>query len=480
MIRNIITKINMTKEKLEKLSESKYDIIVIGAGSGGLNVASFTAAAGLRTLLIDKSGKHIGGDCLNTGCVPSKALIHISKELEIKNKNIKDVTDYIKSKQDYIRENENPEYLKKKNIIFKSGVVKFVNEKEISLDGEILSAKNYVLATGSRARKLSMPSDHSLPLYNNENIFEIKELPKRFIFMGGGPINCELGQSFARLGCDVTIINSGEQILSKEIKEARDILEETFQNQNIKIINNADILKIENKKLYYNNKENYILEDRENDEPQSVECDAVFVGIGRVLNIDNLDLEKAGVEYDKNKTRLIVDKYLRTTNKNIHVVGDVAGKYMFTHAAEMHAKIVLNNIFSPIKKAFDNKYISWVTFTQPEIATFGLSETVAENKKLETIFKTLEHDDRAITDEDRGFVKLYIDKAGLIHGGTIVSNVAGEISQEVIMAMSNKIPLSKIFEKVYAYPTAGRIIKSVAQSYMTRFFTDNKKKLLRI
>ena len=206
-------------------------------------------------------------------------------------------------------------------------------------------------------------------------------------------------------------------------------------------------------------------------EVKSVDADAVFVGVGRELNIDNLDLEKAGIEFTQDKSKLIVNEYLQTTNKSIYAVGDAAGNYMFTHAAEMHAKIVLNNLFSPIAKKFDDKYISWVTFTTPEVATFGISEAKAKEKGLETLHKTLEHDDRAITDEDNGFVRLYIDKAGLIHGGTIVSNVAGEISQEVVLAMTNKISLTQIFNKVYAYPTAGRVIRSIAQDFASRKVT---------
>lgn len=220
----------------------KYDIIIIGAGSGGLNVAGFFSRLKLKILLIDKSNKHIGGDCLNTGCVPSKALIHVANQIyegkladrfyttnnvnENKSEvdsavksfvDISKIVSYIKSKQDFIRESENPDYLKNKGIDYISGSTKFLNENTVTVlsnDGinTKYQAKNIILATGSRPRKLSIQNDKSVKEYNNENIFEIKNLPKDFVFIGGGPINCELGQAFSRLGSKVTILNTSTRI----------------------------------------------------------------------------------------------------------------------------------------------------------------------------------------------------------------------------------------------------------------------------
>ena len=486
----------MIQEKNKQVEN--YDIIIIGAGSGGLNVAGFFSRLKLKVLLIDKSSEHIGGDCLNAGCVPSKALIHIANQIyegrmskrfyfdkfSPVNKSWLDndggidmnkIVEYIKSKQDFIRESENPEYLKDKGIDYISGVAKFVNKNTISLQnntGEIINyeAKNIVLATGSRPRKLNVENDKSIAEYNNENIFTINSIPKEFIFIGAGPINCELGQAFSRLGSKVTILNTGNRILEKESTEASDILERQFLEEGIKIINNIKIKKIKNKKVFYI-KDNIL---------ENINADAVFVGIGRELNIDNLDLEKAGIELDASKNKLIINSFLQTTNKNVYVVGDVAGNYQFTHAAEMHAKVVAKNLLSPIKTSFDASNIAWVTYTSPEIATFGVDQKVALENNFEIISKDFKHDDRAIVDENQdGFLKLFVDKKGVIKGGAMISKNAGELSSELVLAMSNNISLEKIFNKVYPYPVASRINKQLSGEWVSRKLTNTNIKLLR-
>lgn len=467
------------------MTPTQYDLIIIGAGSGGLNVAGFFSRLSLRVLLIDKADEYIGGDCLNTGCVPSKALIHVANTIhEGKSANqflshentqqvdIKKITDYISSKQDFIREQENPNYLKNKGIEYRSGKAKFIDTKTITLNGEKLTAKKFIIATGSRPRTLLIPNDKSIKEFNNENIFSIDFLPKEFVFIGGGPINCELGQAFSRLGSKVTILHTGERILEKEPLEASIAVQKAFSKESITVVTNVRITSIADKKITYTTKEKVT--------PLELHADALFVGIGRELVIDTLDLEKADVKLHETKTRLIVDDHLRTTNPNIYVVGDVAGNFQFTHAAEMHAKIVIGNILSPFKKKFDAKHIAWVTYTSPEVATFGIDEKKAKELGYETITTTFEHEDRAIVDENQdGFSTLYIDTKGYIHGGTMVAKNAGELSQELVLAMASRIPLSQIFNKVYPYPTAGRINRKIAGEWMSRKLTDSTSKILR-
>lgn len=468
---------------MEKIT---YDIIIIGAGSGGLNVAGFFSQLKLRVLLIDKGDEHIGGDCLNTGCVPSKALIHVANQVnETRNASrflstenhievdIKKVTEYILSKQNHIRKSENPDYLKNKGINYLSGEAKFVDTNTITINGSLYTAKNLVVATGSRARKLSVENDKSLPEYTNETIFSIDFLPKKFVFIGGGPINCELGQVFSRLGSQVTILNSGKRILEKELEEVSTILQKTFTDENIIVTNNTSIIKIEEKKVWYT--------VAGSEEIVCVEADAVFVGIGRELNIDTLDLEKGSIQLHESKTRLIVDDYLRTTNPHVYVVGDVAGNYQFTHAAEMHAKVVIKNMISPFKEKFDAKNIAWATYTSPQIATFGISKKDAESNGYTILQKEFDHEDRAIVDEnEEGKLILYVDKNEYIQGGTMIGENAGEISQELILAMSSRIKLSSLFNKVYPYPTASRINKQIAGDYMRSKLTTKVIWLLRL
>lgn len=446
-----------------------YDIIIIGAGSGGLNVAGFFSRLSLRILLIDKNSNRIGGDCLNTGCVPSKALIHIANQVHDAKKaeiflhdratvasqvDIKKVTDYITAKQSEIRESENVEYLQKKGISFIEGEAFFVDTKTVQVGTDLYTAKHIVLATGSRPRKSGIENDNSVSEYTNETIFTIDVLPKNIVCIGGGPISCELGQAFSRLGSKVTILTTGSRILEKETEEVSGVLESVFEKEGIRVVKNAVVEKIASGSVHYN----------VSGSTESLQVDAVFWGIGRDLALDDsLGLDKAGIMKHENGSKLIVDEYLRTTNKNVYVVGDVAGNYQFTHAAEMHANVVITNMLSPRKKTFSAKHIAWVTYTSPEIATFGIQKSDAESKGLEVIRYSFSHDDRAIIDENQqGFVEVYIDKKGYIHGGTMVGNNAGELVQELILAMSTKVSLSQIFTKVYPYPSASRVNKSLA------------------
>jgi pyruvate/2-oxoglutarate dehydrogenase complex dihydrolipoamide dehydrogenase (E3) component len=478
---------NMKNKVKNNMTKIPYDIIVIGAGSAGLNIASFFARIKLRVLLVDKSDCHIGGDCLNSGCVPSKALLHVAAQIqqskladrfyasnniqtEKRQVNIQAVTDLIRSKQDYIRASENPEYLKQKGIEYISGNAEFINKNTIKIGDVEYSAKHFVLATGSRARLLDIPNDSSIPVFTNETIFSIDYLPRDFVFVGGGPINCELGQAFSRLGSKVTILNSASRILEKELPEVSALLQTSLEQEGVTIINNVVVETIENKSLRYS----------VSGGTQKITADGVFVGIGRVLNIENLGFAAAGVKVNESKTKLVVDKYLRTTNKHIYVAGDVAGNYQFTHAAEMHAKTVISNILSPRKNAFDAANISWVTFTSPEIATFGLARNVAQERgyTIETVM--LQHSDRAIVDETQnGFVSVYIDKKGYVRGGTAVCSLAGEIVQELVLAMSARVPVSTLFEKVYAYPVATRINKQLISQNMAKKLTNTNIWLLK-
>ena len=467
------------------METKKYDIIIIGAGSGGLNVAGFFSRLLLRVLLIDKKDENIGGDCLNTGCVPSKALIHVANQIhtaqnvgrfcESASENrvdMKKVIDYIHSKQEYIRHDENPEYLRNKGIEYMSGSVQFVNENNITLSGTLYTAKHFVLATGGRARELTVKNDGSIRQFTNETIFSIDFLPMNFVFIGGGPINCELGQAFSRLGSKVTILNSGARILEKESEEVSSIMEGQFIEEGIRVVHGVKIEKIEGGKVWYT--------AGESTELQSLECGAVFVGIGRVLNIEGLDLEKAGIQIHENKTKLIVDPYLRTANKRVYVVGDVAGNYQFTHTAEMHAKVVIGNMLSPFKKRFSGEEIAWVTYTTPEVATFGIDKKTALALGCEVLHKDFLHEDRAIVDENqKGFVDVYVDARGCIKGGTMVADGAGELSQELILAMTAKVPLSQMFKKVYPYPVASRINRQLIGDYMGRKLTDRTISILR-
>lgn len=465
--------------------QNHYDIICIGAGSGGLNIASFTNRIGLKTLLVDKTDRNIGGDCLNFGCVPSKALIHISRlfhdakqasEFGLRTSGIADikkVTDYVSSKVEHIREHENADYFRKKGMDVELGEAKFINDNSIQVNNKTLSAKKIIIATGSRPKKLKIPGIENLTygkdLFTNENIFQIKKLPKKLLVIGGGPIGCELGQAFARLGSQVTMI-ARSNLLNKEPKEVQEIMKEQLEKE-LKIIRNALP-----QKILGSNK--ILIRDNKKGSESKLEFDAILVSIGRTLNTD-LDLEKANIQLEENG-KIKVNEYLQTTNKNILLCGDIAGSYQFTHAAELHAGVILNNFFNPIRKKANYDKFSWVTFTDPEIATWGQSEEELKEKGIqyEKLVSDLKHDDRSITDNESGKLILYINNNRIL-GGTLVRNGAGEIAQELILATHKDLKLKDIFSKIYAYPTAARINKSIIANHMGKNLSEFTKKLLK-
>jgi len=468
------------------MKNKTFDIIVIGAGSGGLNIAVFANRIGLSTLLVDKSDKNIGGDCLNFGCVPSKALIHVARTAHVGRNlekfglkttgmmDIHAVMAYVKSKQDIIREHENADWFRKSGMSVALGEAKFIGPNKIVVGDAVYGGKHIVLATGSRPRTISLPGIEHVRVFNNESIFDIDFIPKNLVIIGGGPIGIEIGQAFQRLGSQITILERGEKFLPKEDKDITDILYKRLASEGLNVLFHAQAKSIR--------KSGELVVEVDGHE-RLLPADALFVGIGRQLNIEGLDLDKANIELEEGGQKLKADRYLRTTNKNIVVCGDVAGQHQFTHAAELHASIIIRNWFSPFKKKLINDNLSWVTFTDPEIATFGISAEELKKRGIphETIAESFSHDDRAITDDYRdSLLKIHISKKGKILGGTMIAQHAGELIQELILAQTHSMSLADIFTKIYPYPTATRINKHAAQNYQGRKLNEFSKKLLRM
>lgn len=465
----------------------KYDVIVIGAGSGGLNVAGFMNRVGLKVLLIDKRDEKIGGDCLNFGCVPSKALVHVSRKIYAARKvkefglningevDIGKVMKYIDDKKEVIRKVENAGYFRKKGMDVVLGKAKFASKGSVVVNKKEYFGKKIIIASGSRPRVLSIKSIENLRYgenyFNNENVFDLKRLPKSLVVIGGGPIGVEIGQCLSRLGSKVVILVRGDKFLPKEDSEISSVLLERLRREGIEVSFNTSPLEV---------LEGNRLRVREGENDRDISYDGVFVGIGRELNLD-LDLKKAGIEVDGDKGNLKVDKYLRTTNSCVYVCGDAAGGMQFTHMAELHAKTLLYNFFSPLKKAVSYDNFSWVTFSDPEIATFGLSGEQLKEKgiKHERLLMDFGRDDRAIVgDYEDSKMILNVD-GGKILGGSIVAPNAGEIVQELVLAMSSGLGARDIFDKVYAYPVASRVNKRIVSKLFERKLTKFNKKVLR-
>lgn len=470
------------------MAKRGFDIIVIGAGSGGLSVGLFMNQVGFKVLLVSKSDKDIGGDCLNDGCVPSKALLHAAKlvkqaqeatqfGLQLNGKvDIKEVMRYIRSKQSLIRTHENVQWLCDQGITVALGNASFTGKQEIEVDGKLYSAKKIVIATGSKPCKLTVDGVERINYFDNESIFHLDTLPHKILCIGAGPIGIEIAQALSYLGSEVMIVHQGAEILEHDDPTVTAILKDQLEKDGIKFLLKTNVER-------FTSGTEAIIKSKSG-KIHTIQFDAVFVAIGRELLLDSLNLEKANIVVENKK--MVIDRYLRTTNKNVMACGDVAGDMQFSHAAEFHARLIINNLFSPFKKKLDNRYMSWVTFTDPELATFGLSETKLKQQgiKYNRLEKGFKEDDRAVVDNyTYGKLVLFVSEAGFLKkqkllGGTMIAPNAGELIQELILANSAKLSVKALFNKVYPYPVASRINQSLITDLMSAGLTPTIKALL--
>ncbi|HEV7349734.1 dihydrolipoyl dehydrogenase family protein [Telluribacter sp.] len=476
-------------EKSEKQpTDLLYDIIVIGAGSGGLSVALPLHEFGLRVLLIDKADAAIGGDCLNDGCVPSKALIHAARAVhqarqarrfgvEVQGEvDMASVNRFIQERQEIIRQHENAGYFRRQGMDVALGTARFVDKDQVEVEGTRYRGRKILIATGSRPRKLTLPGVEQVRYLTNKSIFDLQHLPPRLLVVGGGPIGIEMAQAFSRLGTAVTVLHNKPMILDKEAEEIASILHKRLEAEGIRFVLEAESVKL-------TDAHHLVIKTRQGTE-ETLAFDELLVSIGRELNTEQLDLPRGGIATDEDG--IVVNEYLQTTNKQVYVCGDIAGSLKFSHAAEQQATVLLNNFLSPFKKKLDNRHMSWVTFTDPEVATFGYSEQHLKEKKVsyEKLSMDLEEDDRAVIEEYQyGKLILYIEKSSLLNrnpkvlGGSMIAPHAGEIFQELVLANTHKIGINAFFEKIYAYPTAATVNKRIVMTKKRQQLTPLVKKL---
>lgn len=457
---------------MTETNHTPYDIIVIGAGSGGLSVAIPMQKFGFRVLLIDKSDHAIGGECLNDGCVPSKALIHVARQVHQARQatayglqvsgavDMAQVMAYVKNRQDEIRDHENAAYFRKEGMDVALGTARFTGKNEVTVDGKAYQGKKIVIATGSRPRGLRIPGVEGVRYLTNQNLFDLKALPGKLLVVGGGPIGIEMAQAFRRLGSEVTVVHSKAMILEKEAPEIASVLYERLRAEGIRF-------HLESEAHAFPDPHHLVVKTRDG-QALTLPFDQVLVGIGRELNYEGLGLEMAGIATEKHG--LMVNEYLETTNPDVYVCGDVAGSLKFSHAAEQQATVLLNNFLSPLKKKLDNTHMSWVTFTDPEVATFGAGEEQLKEKGADYEKLTLDftEDDRAVVEDYQyGRLVLYIEKGSLLNrnpkllGGSMVAPGAGEMFQELVLAHAQGLGINALFDKIYAYPTASAVNKRI-------------------
>lgn len=466
-----------------------YDIIVIGAGSAGLSVSLGMHELGFKVLLIDKNDERIGGECLIDGCVPSKALIQVAKTiheakksksygLEINGEvNFDSVKSYIKRVQKTIKAHENAAYFKEQGLDVVLGAARFTGKNTIQINGNEYKGKKIVIATGSQPKIIPIKGIENVAIHTNKTIFDLDAVPKKLVIIGGGPVGTELAQAFSRLGSKVSIIETGDLVLSKEDPAISKILLDRLKEEHIAFFPNSKIIEFPSS--------NSILINQES-KKTILDFDIVIMAVGREINFDELEVEKAGIEKDDNGLK--INEYLQTTNKAVYVAGDAANQMNFSHAAEHHATIIIKNFINPFKSKISYEHFSWVTFTDPEVATFGLSvKKLKDNgKSYERIELDFKEDDRAVIGDYRyGKLILFVDKTMVpggdrkIYGGTMIAPNAGEIIQELVLANNAGIGTMALFNKIHAYPVASRVNKSIIVEKTREEIGPTIKKLLR-
>src|SRR5690554_3297551 len=440
----------------------KADICVIGAGSGGLSVAAGAAQMGARTVLIERD--EMGGDCLNTGCVPSKALIAAARQAwrmgageafgiapaEAK-VDFARVHDHVHGVIAKIAPNDSVARFEALGVTVIKDHARFMDGQTVIAGDREITARRFVIATGSRPFVPLIDGLDKVPYHTNETIFSNRECPGHLIILGGGPIGIEMAQAHRRLGAKVTVIESAKA-LGNEDPELSAIVIARLRREGVEIIEDIFVTSVAG------NADSVTVALAAPHGPQKVEGTHLLIAAGRRPNVEGLDLEKAGVEYSEKGLR--VDDRLRTTNKRIFGIGDVIGGPQFTHVANYHAGIVIRNALFRVPAKVDMTVLPRVTFTDPELAYVGLPEDEAlkARKGVRVLRWPYFENDRAHTERaTRGHIKVITDKRGRILGAGIVGDQAGEVIQAWALAISQRLKIRAMTEWVSPYPTLSEI-----------------------
>jgi pyruvate/2-oxoglutarate dehydrogenase complex dihydrolipoamide dehydrogenase (E3) component len=473
--------------------EGIYNVVVIGAGTAGLVTAAGTAGLGGRVALIERN--KMGGDCLNFGCVPSKALISSARLIQQIREAEKwgldrqspqfvfeKIFERMRVRRAKIAPNDSQERFESLGVNVFRGEGRFVSPHEVEVNGQKLRAKNFVIATGSRAAIPNIEGIEDVPYFTNETIFDgLKEKPESMIVLGGGPIGCELTQTFCRIGTQVTMIQRADQLLPREDRDVAEFLERRLINEGVRIIKNANA-----RAVAIADAGKIALEILDRQWGRLAErtffADALLVAIGRSPNLQSLDLKSAGVEVNEKGVR--VTDYLQTSQRHIYAVGDVVGPFLFTHMADAQARVVVRNILMPfqfLRRKMAYSVVPWCTYTDPEIAHVGLGEKEANRKSVnyDLFLVPLEDVDRAVVEsEETGFAKILTAKGSdKILGATIVAPHAGDLLHEFVLAMYAKIGLGKIASMIHSYPTLAELARKAGDKYNKTRLTPTAKKI---
>ncbi len=461
----------------------RYNMVVIGGGTAGLVTAAGAAGLGAKVALVERA--LLGGDCLNVGCVPSKALIRCARAFaEVRSAgtfgvhvpegaavDFAAVMERMRRLRAGISPHDSARRFRELGIDVFIGDAHFTGRDTIEVDGKTLRFSRACIATGARAAPLPIPGLAEAGYLTNETLFSLTELPRRLAVIGAGPIGCEMAQTFARFGSEVTLVESMCQLLGREDQDAAQRIEQALARDGVRINCCAKITGVRKKG------DETIL-TLEGEMGGELAVDAVLVSVGRAPNVGGLGLEAAGVEFDK-RLGVKVDDRLRTTNPKVFAAGDICSPYKFTHAADFMARIVIQNALFFGRSKASALTIPWCTFTDPEIAHVGLYEQQARDKGIEVETFTVEMSDvdRAVLDgEADGFLKVHVKKGSdKILGATLVARHAGEMISEITLAIVSGAGLGTLAKTIHPYPTQAEVIRKAGDAYNRTRLTPRVK-----
>ena len=469
------------------IPDGRYNLVVIGAGAGGLVSSAIAAAVGAKVALIERG--LLGGDCLNVGCVPSKGVISAARiaaavrEAREFGVTVPDgisvdfaaVMERMRKVRADISPNDSAQRFRDLGVDVFIGEGRFTGCDSIDVDGRTLRFKKAIIATGGRAQAPPIPRLDQVRYLTNETVFSLTELPRRIGIIGAGPVGCEMAQSFALFGSEVLLIEAAHGVLPREDRDASEIVENSLLNDGVRLLCCGKSLQVSPAG------EQVRLTLESHGESFDETVDELLVAVGRAPNVEGLGLEAAGVEFNTTDGVRVNDR-LQTTNPKIFAVGDVCSKFKFTHASDFMARRAIQNALFFGRARASDLIIPWCTYTSPELAHVGVSPAEAERSgvAIDTYTQELADVDRAILDgETAGFVRVHTAKGtDRILGATIVARNAGDLISEITLAMRNAIGLSNIADTIHPYPTQADAIRKVGDLYNRTRLTPGRKKLL--
>lgn len=479
---------NVAPEEWENpVPDGRYNLVVIGAGSGGLVTAAGAAGLGAKVALIEKHA--LGGDCLNVGCVPSKALLAAAKRAAAVRSageyhtrvdggvsvDFAKVMDRMRALRAEIAPHDSAERFRELGIDVYLGEGAFLDGETVRVGEAKLKFSKAVIATGARAIVLPIPGLEESGALTNETLFSLTELPERLAVIGAGPIGCEMAQAFVRFGSEVTLFEVDCTILPREDRDAAEVVRDSLRRDGVDSVCGVSIERVER------SGDTRVIHYARGDEKKTLEVDHILVGVGRTPNVEGIGLEAAGVEYDVRKG-VAVNERLQTANKRIFAVGDVCMAYKFTHMADFTARLAVQNALFGGRKKYTDLLVPRCTCTQPEIAHVGLYEHEAKEKHggdLKTFRRDFADVDRTLLEgHTEGFVKMHTVK-GAIVGATIVGEHAGDLISEVSVAMRAGMKLGSLANVMHPYPTAAEAIRQCGDACNREKLTPAVAKLFK-